>query len=162
MIPIDMLPRSGKMNYRVFIFDDQEDIRQTLWSLFNGRGYEVFTFPHPGACPLDEMEICPCPIGQACADVILSDLNMPFKKGLEFLEEQIKKGCCCEHMALMSGAFTNEDMSKAESLGIRIFKKPFDLVEIIHWLDEIESHIEPKRELSDWFIEKIPKISGQV
>lgn len=150
------------MNYRVLIFDDQEDIRQTLQSLFDSRGYEVFTFTHPAACPLNDEEICPCSIEQACADVILSDLNMPVKNGLEFLEEQIKKGCNCKHLALMSGAFTDEDISKAKSLGIKIFKKPFDLIEVIHWLDQIEGDIDPKRELADWFIEKIPKISEEV
>jgi CheY-like chemotaxis protein len=96
------------MNYRVFIFDDQKDIRQVLCSLFDRRGYEVFAFPHPGTCPLSEEEICPCPIEQTCTDVILSDVNMPIKNGLDFWEAQIQKGCRCKHFALMSGDFTDE------------------------------------------------------
>ena len=147
------------MNYRAFIFDDEKEIRQILWSLFDNRGYEVFTFPHPGTCPLSEEELCPCSIEETCADLILSDVNMPIKSGLEFLEEQIKKGCRCKHFALMSGTFTHEGLSKAKSLGVKIFKKPFALTEIINWLNQIEKDIVPKRKLSDWFLKRMPQIS---
>jgi len=103
------------MNYRVLIFDDQKEIRQLLWSLFDDRGYEVFTFPHPALCPLSEENQCPCPKEQTCSDLIISDVDMPFKNGLDFIEEQIKKGCKCENIALMSGALTSEHLTKAKS-----------------------------------------------
>jgi CheY-like chemotaxis protein len=131
------------MNYRALIFDDQKEIRQILWSLFDSRGYEVFTFSHPAACPLSEEELCPCPTEQACTDVILSDMNMPIKNGLDFLEDQIKKGCKCKHFALMSGAF-----------------KPLKLKEVMNWLT-IEKDIDQKRKLSNWFLEKTQKISEE-
>ena len=149
------------MNYRALIFDDQKEIRQILWSLFDSRGYEVFTFSHPTICPLSEEELCPCPTEQACTDVILSDMNMPIKNGLDFLEDQIKKGCKCKHFALMSGAFKDDDLPKAKSLGIKIFKKPLKLKEVMNWLDTIENDIDPKRKLSDWFLERTPKISEE-
>jgi DNA-binding response OmpR family regulator len=139
------------MNYRALIFDDHEETRQMLWSFFDERGYEVFTFPHPAICPLNQKEVCPCPIKQSCADVILSDLNMPIKTGLLFFEEQIKKGCRCKHFALMSGAFSEDDISKGKSLGIKILKKPLEITELMDWLDQIEKHIDPKRKLSRWF-----------
>ena len=140
------------MSNRVLIFDDQEEIRQALWSLFDIRKYEIFTFPHPGACPLSAEKVCPCPKEQACSDIILTDLNMPFKIGLDFIEEQIKKGCKCKHIALMSGDFTDEDISKSKLLGIKTFTKPFHLSEIINWINQIERDIDPKRKLSNWFI----------
>ena len=96
-----------------------------------------------------------------CADVILSDVNMPIKKGIDFLEEQIKKGCRCKHFALMSGEFSEEDVSKAKSLGIKIFKKPFKLAQIINWLDQIEKDTDQKRKLADWFLKRIPQILEQ-
>lgn len=139
------------MSYRTCIFDDEKDIRQVLWSFFDSRGYEVLTFPYPASCPLSEEKVCPCPRGQVCSDVIVSDLNMPIKNGLEFLEEQIKKGCKCKHMALMSGYFTDEDLSKANLLGLKIFKKPINLSELINWLDQVEKDVDPKRKLSDFF-----------
>ncbi len=147
------------MNYRAVIFDDMQEIRQILWSLFDRRGYEVFTFPHPGACPLSEEKLCPCAIEESCTDVILSDMNMPVKNGLDFLEEQLAKGCRCKHFALMSGDFADEDVLRAKSLGIKIFKKPFNLREITDWLDQIENDIDPKRKLSDWFLKRKPKKS---
>ena len=67
---------------------------------------------------------------------------MPFKKGLDFIEEQVKKGCKCKHIALMSGDFTDEDISKSKTLGIKIFRKPFQLSEIINWLNQIERDID--------------------
>jgi len=143
------------MNYRVLIFDDQQIIRQLLWSLFDNRGYEVFTFPNPAICPLSEEDHCPCLKEQACSDVIISDVEMPFKNGLDFIEEQINKGCRCKNIALMSGAFTNEHLVKAKSLGITIFEKPFQLVDINNWLDRIEKNIDPERRLADWFLGRI-------
>ena len=147
------------MNYRALIFDDEEEIRKMLWSLFDNRGYEVFTFPNPALCPLSEEEVCPCVDGQACSDIILSDVNMPIKNGLDFLEEQIKKGCRCKHIALMSGAFRDDSVSKAKSLGIKIFKKPFKIAEINNWLDQIEKDIDSERKLSDWFFKGMPENS---
>ncbi|MFZ2631808.1 MAG: response regulator, partial [Desulfosalsimonadaceae bacterium] len=88
------------MTFRALIFDDEPAIRELLWSLFDSRGYEVFTFPNPATCPMCETEICPCPLTEACADVILSDVNMPVKNGVDFLEEQIGKGCKCKSLAL--------------------------------------------------------------
>jgi len=149
------------MNYRALIFDDMKEIRKILWKLFDNRGYEVFTFSHPASCPLSEQEVCPCSSEETCADVILSDVNMPIKKGIDFLEEQIKKGCRCKHFALMSGEFSEEDVSKAKSLGIKIFKKPFKLAQIINWLDQIEKDTDQKRKLSDWFLKRIPQISEE-
>ena len=69
------------MNYRTLIFDDEKEIRQILWTLFDDRGYEVLTFPHPGLCPLSEAYECPCPKGQACSDIIISDVEMPCMDG---------------------------------------------------------------------------------
>jgi hypothetical protein len=57
----------------------------------------------------------------------------------------------------MSGAFTKEHYDKANSLGITIFKKPFKLSKINHWLDQIEKDIAPKRKLADWFLKRIPQ-----
>jgi CheY-like chemotaxis protein len=142
------------MGFRALIFDDEPAIRQLLWSLFDGRGYEVFTFPNPGTCPLCEKEICPCPLAESCADVILSDVNMPVKKGVDFLEEQISKGCKCKSLALMSGDFSAIDMERAASLGIKLFKKPFHLGELIRWLESVEKNTDPNRKLSSWYLNK--------
>jgi len=141
-----------KITYRVLIFDDDEIIRSLLWVLFDKRGYEIVTFPHPGFCPLCKKTVCPCPIHEACADIILSDLQMPIKTGIDFLEEQLQKGCKCKNMALMSASFTNEAISKAKSLGIKLFRKPFGVEEVVKWLEKVEKNIDGERKLANLFL----------
>lgn len=138
--------------YRVLVFDDDDSIRNMLWHYFDARGYEVFTFPHPRACPIVTASTCACALNESCADVIISDLNMPFMKGLQFLEQQLSKGCRVKHLALMSGDLTEDDRQRAQSLGITVFKKPFGFQEIDQWVRTAEHAIAPTRQLADWFL----------
>ena len=77
---------------------------------------------------------------------------MLHKNGISFIEDQIKKGCRCKHIALMSGDLNGKTESRANILGVKIFKKPFNFEELTNWLDEIENNIDPERELSDWLL----------
>lgn len=146
-----------KITYRALIFDDDQVVRSILWTLLDQRGYEVFTFPHPGLCPLCEQSICPCPLAETCTDVILTDLEMPVKKGIDFIEEQLQKGCKCKNMALMSGLFTNEDLLRANSLGIKVFFKPFSVEDVIEWVEKVEKEIDDNRKLSSIFYKQKEK-----
>ena len=138
-----------KTPYRILIFDDSKEIRALLHDFFINKGYEVFSFPNPGSCPLFHEKICPCPTGEACSDFILSDLNMPVQQGIDFLEEQLRKGCQCKNIILMSGDFTEKDVVRAKSIGSMLLKKPFGITEILEWLESIEKTIDPDRKLSD-------------
>ena len=142
----------AEITYRVLIFDDDDNIRKLLWTYFDKKGFEVFTFPNPASCPLCKKEICPCPIKHACADFILTDFEMPIMKGLNFLEEQINKGCRCNHMALMSGNLSNKEIQHAKELGVAVFHKPFNLKEIDDWVEKSIKTIPDERILSSWFI----------
>ena len=86
-------------NYRIILFDDDDGVRNVLAELLGTRGYEVLAFDNPGACPLQLEPACRCGDNQTCADVILSDLEMPGMTGLEFIETasraRIKELCCC-------------------------------------------------------------------
>ena len=137
-------------SYRVLIFDDDNMIRKILWEYFDRRQYEVFTFPHPKSCALCDINSCNCPTHEACADIMISDLNMPFVKGLDFLEQQIKKGCKVSAPALMSGDFLAADAERAKSLGIKLFEKPFKLNELDVWVKNVEKQIPESRLLADW------------
>ena len=141
----------AKTPYRILIFDDSEEIRSLLRAFFSSRGYEAFAFANPAVCPISQEKQCPCPEGQACADFILSDLNMPVQQGIDFLEEQMHKGCKCKNMALMSGDFTEDDIVRAKSIGLMLLKKPFGLEEILQWIEGAEKAIKSDRKLSDWF-----------
>jgi DNA-binding NtrC family response regulator len=140
------------ITYRILIFDDDSSIRDLLWNYFDHRGYEVFTFPHPRSCPICELHECMCPLDAACADLIISDLNMPYVRGLDFLAQQISKGCKVRNLALMTGELQAADREQAERLGVRVFEKPFRLADIEKWAEEAEAAIPRSRKLSNWYL----------
>jgi CheY-like chemotaxis protein len=135
---------------RAVIFDDDSLIRYALWDLFDGRGYEVFTFPEPGLCPLHVVLQCPCPTGTSCADLILSDVNMHAANGIDYIEQLIQKGCRQRHFALMSGHFSEDDLARGPELGCKLFTKPLDMEEVKNWIEEVERTIPLERVLFDW------------
>jgi DNA-binding response OmpR family regulator len=138
------------MRLRAVIFDDDAAIRKTLWFLCDRRGYEVFTFPDPGLCPLHVMDRCPCAPGITCADIILSDLNMPQVHGLDFVETLFAKHCAVPHIGLISGVWSEADRARATRLGCWLFSKPFSIAEIDAWLTKVETLVPPDRGLLLW------------
>ena len=138
---------------RVILLDDNDGIRSDLLKILAARGYEVFAFSNPAICPLQIMPECRCNANQACTDIIVSDIDMPNMTGLSFIENQKKKNCKCQHIVLMSGNWTDTDLSRAHELDCKTFNKPFSFNEFYKWLDEVVKAIEPSRELCDWFKE---------
>jgi DNA-binding response OmpR family regulator len=134
---------------RAYIFEDEPVIREILGNILDRRGYEVITYPDPSACPLNSMGRCPCPIGTICADVIVSDIQMPRVNGIDFIQQLIEKGCKSPHIALMSGSWTERDLVRAAELGCKILRKPFDITNFFKWLEEAESKIPNERRLFD-------------
>lgn len=135
------------MRRRALIFDDQAPMRQILWTVFDRRGYEVFTYPDPSVCPLSSISECPCPEGTICADVIVSDIQMLRVNGIDFVQQLLEKRCKLPHIAVISGSWTDEDRTRAEKLGCKIFEKPFGIPKLIHWLNEIEHAVPAGRSL---------------
>ena len=135
---------------RAVILDDNITLRKVLWRLFDARGYEVFTFPDPGLCPLHVARGCPCPPFTSCADIIVSDLNMIDGNGMDFLEQLVQKGCKQQHFALMSGNFSEADLARASRLNCKSFTKPLDMAQLTAWLEEVERLIPSERTLFDW------------
>jgi DNA-binding response OmpR family regulator len=136
---------------RVLIFEDNDILRSTLKYILNERGYEVFTFADPKMCQIFESVDCYCPADHACADIIISDVNMPTANGLEVIKELHQKGCKVKYRALMSGDWTDSDLKYAHELGCHIFHKPFNIKEMLKWLDDCADKINPERKLSDLF-----------
>jgi hypothetical protein len=75
---------------------------------------------------------------------------MPVETGIEFLTNRFKFGCKIKFRALMSADWTEIDLQSAEKIGCRVFRKPFDLGELLEWLDTCRKQIDQKRILSDW------------
>jgi YesN/AraC family two-component response regulator len=91
----------------------------------------------------------------ACVDIIITDVNMPNVSGLEFIKNQLKKGCKVKNIALMSGTWTDYESEYALRLGCQVFHKPFSLDELNKWLDDCEKKIDTNRDLSNWFLDQI-------
>jgi len=135
---------------RVVILDDHALIRHNLWHYFDGRGYEVFTFPEPCLCPLHAVQACPCPGETRCADLIISDLDMWGKNGIDCIESLMEKGCKLRNFALMSGYFSDADLARASIIGCALFTKPFSMDAFAAWVEEVEKAIPSGRVLYDW------------
>lgn len=134
----------------VMIFHDERLFRTALWAFFDQRNYEVLAFPEPGLCPLHAHQQCPCPDGTSCSDLVISDVNMFGKNGIDYIEELMKKGCRQRHFALMSGGFTDADRERAAKLGCALFDKPLDMNALTTWVESVEKAVSPERRLFDW------------
>jgi len=140
------------MSLRAFVFDDDEKIRSLLSIILESRGYKVLSFPDPTYYFLYSDTECSCPPGYVCGDILITDNNMPNMKGLDFIQDRIQNGCrgIVQNKAVMSGTWTAAERAYAETLGCKIFEKPFMIVEIHKWLDECEKRMDPARKLTDW------------
>ena len=137
------------MRPRILIFEDNDILRSALEYILNERGYEVFTFANPIMCQTFDSVNQYCPADHACADIIISDVNMPANNGLEIMKERLQKGCKAKYRALMSGDWTDSDLKYARELGCHIFHKPFNIEEMLEWLDDCAQKINSDRKLSD-------------
>jgi hypothetical protein len=59
--------------------------------------------------------------------------------GLDFIASRVERGCKGknQHLAIMSANLTDDDLTQAAALGCKVFIKPFSLVDIEQWLDDI-------------------------
>ena len=136
------------LRVRSLVFDDDEAVRALLVWILESRGHEVFAFDHPSLC-----DQCRCYSDERCADIIVSDVGMPRHTGVEFLENQARRGCRARFAALMSGGWSEDDLQRADGLDCKVFRKPLDLDAVGEWLDECERRIDPGRMLTPWFLE---------
>ena len=137
------------MRPRILIFEDNEILCSTLKKIFSDRGYEVFAFSNPEMCQAFDAADLTCPADVACADVIISDVNMPTKSGLDLIQERQQKGCKIKYCALMSADWTDSDLKAAHELGCNIFHKPFDLIEMLKWLDNCRDELNREKKSAD-------------
>ncbi len=65
---------------RVFVFDDEPVVRSMLKRICLRRGYEVHTFSRPDLCAK-----CRCKKGEACTDIVISDIKCRDSRVSNFL-----------------------------------------------------------------------------
>jgi hypothetical protein len=65
---------------------------------------------------------------------------MPGVSGLNFIENQIRKGCKVQHIAVMSGDWKDPGLKMAKEWGCQVFYKPFSILKLKNWLDTIREN----------------------
>jgi CheY-like chemotaxis protein len=137
------------MKYRTILCEDNESVRKIFNFILEERGYEVFSFEDAGDCPLNSLTECKCSLVNPCSDIIISDVSMPKVSGLEFVENLRKIGCKIKNIALVSGYWTEKDVTRAKEIGCTVFHKPLKTEVLSEWLDNCEKNIENQRALSE-------------
>ncbi|MDH4161165.1 MAG: response regulator [Nitrospirota bacterium] len=136
---------------RVVIFDDESLILGMLRDYFNMRGYEVLSYAEPtNVCPLYGKDGDVCSYFDPCADVILTDFNMPGLNGVELLEHQHRKGCPLDNRnkAVMSGLLEDQFRRRIEERGYQFLQKPFTIFKLSEWLSQCEQRMDLGRQLA--------------
>jgi len=129
------------MALKTLIFDDDELIRSTLAFFLESEGCEVYAFEKPDQCPYYLYEDCKCDQNSYCADIIITDINMPGSSGIEFVENQIRNGCKVKNIAVMSAEWDGPHLARAEELGCKVFHKPFSIIDLRDWLNSVKENI---------------------
>lgn len=130
------------MPIRALIIDDEPVVLHMLKTMLVRRGFDVTACCGPLSTPLGACPGCPCTVHPNCPQLIISDYDMPDMNGLDFWEQQLKKGCACRNVALVSGKGLDEkEFKRLAKMGVRLFLKPFDRQDLTNWLDDVELSI---------------------
>jgi DNA-binding response OmpR family regulator len=129
---------------RAIIIDDEQTIVTFFKYIFSARGYEVITATEPVVCPIYAENAGDCSREHACADVIITDYQMPRMNGLDLLKAQTARGCKLtpKNKALMSGFLDYDKIDAVKILGCAFFDKPVDLNELEAWLAGCEQRMD--------------------
>jgi len=138
------------MKPRVIILEDDESSRALLSLLLEEKGFEVLAFADPTICPIYTDSEQVCSHEDACGDFLLTDNRMPGMSGLDFVGEQARRGCkgIVKNKAVMSATWNDEELERAEKLGCKVFRKPYQVAEIIDWLEQRCRNLDPQRKLA--------------
>ena len=112
-------PDSWRQDHRqkIFLIDDEAEVRRSLQLLLEGRGFAVRAFASPQALLAD-----PALLEANC---LIADYRMPELNGLELMRELKQRGWSAP--ALLITAFPSAKLTKeAQELGFtEVVSKPF-------------------------------------
>lgn len=110
------------MKGRLLIAEDEPGIRNLLAQLFKAQGY-ITDLAVDGIETIERLR-------EADYDLLLMDVNMPGKTGIEVLRHQNQIGRPVRTI-LMTALSEKEAMEEAKRLGVvAFFGKPFDIFEL--------------------------------
>lgn len=120
------------MSYKILVIDDDEGVRELLNDLLLPAGYEV-------ALAKDGNEGIRI-FSESGADLVITDIIMPEKEGLETIME-LKRSSSDVKIFAISGGSRNlpiQFLDASKNLGaLRTFKKPFDCQELLKAVKEV-------------------------
>jgi len=138
------------MKLRLFIVDDDQNVRDVMANILRRCGHDIQTFPDACSC-CRAGTACPCTEGESCADAVLTDLKMPDMDGLQFLDGLQQRGCRIRNKAVISAYWTSATMLHAFHRGYRVFEKPSGLWDVDGWLTSCAQQMRPERVLADHY-----------
>lgn len=138
------------MKLRILVFEDDFTIRKPICNFLRAKGYEVLDFPSPLTCALVSEKQCACPREHACADLVITDMNMPGMTGLELIRMLADKGCHAppQNKIVISSALSAEQHAEFRALGCHFLPKPFQLHELWKAVQICEQNVAPDRQLA--------------
>ena len=121
---------------RALIFDDDVFILKFLKDVLIDMDYDVFTYKEPTVCPIYGKNAEHCNQNAPCADLVVTDYEMPQMNGIELLQNQSQRGCPVNlrNKAVISGHGRIGNDKTLKQLGVSFFKKPINISKfcIIH------------------------------
>ena len=115
---------SGKSLKRIFIVDDDPDIRKMLSLILRSAEYEIVGQASDGVDILKKIML-------ATPSVILLDINMPGTSGLDVLEEILKTYSHIK-VVMISGSSSSADVQTAITRGAAGYiVKPFNTAQVV-------------------------------
>ena len=135
---------------RISIFDDDVTTLEMLKIFMSQRDYEILLFDRPVVCPINSGKADKCNnFLNPCADIIMTDYQMPGMTGTEMLLHQAQMGCKVDirNKLVMSGNIDGKGQEMIEELGCAFFNKPFRFNELIAWLGNCEKRIDLSKPL---------------
>jgi CheY-like chemotaxis protein len=134
---------------RILMFEDERSILRPICIFLRAQGYEVFGFTSPENCPIVTGGKCGCTRKRACADILITDMNMPGMTGYELVSMLAEKchGIPPQNMIVISATMAPEQRESCEDRGCQLLPKPFELGELLRVIRGCTGNILPGREL---------------
>ncbi len=117
----------------VLIAEDDQDVRNLLYRIFNDRGYDVLT-------ARDGRDALRCMREDGLPDVLIADHNMPGLTGLELIQEvrkYDKQNAVKTILATATHMRTSDDVRKAIDHVDLMLAKPFDYQKLTQLVDRM-------------------------
>jgi FixJ family two-component response regulator len=129
---------------RAIVFDDNDMVLDFITDLLSLREYEVLSFRKPQVCPIYGEASDSCNKPDLCADIMITDIQMPHMNGIDLIKKQAERGCKLDirNKAVISGHFDEDDVRKVKEIGCRFIEKPFKVSALTEWFEECEKHID--------------------